>query len=456
MLSIYKVKRFSTMRLPFSLSWLILAIGLLSLLFPRLAYTANHGSSDAAPYNADTINRGLDSIIAEYLPKNVAEKAKRYLYGKYSISLEIPANISNHANRNNFQVMVESLVNSVPEQGRIPRLVRIGMIQNSIVAPTTVPTAQQFQAIMKRISLLVDVAGELGVNILCLQEAWTMPFAFCTREKMPWLEFAEDVHTGRSTKFLQQKAKQWNMVIISPILERDALHQGQIWNTAVVIGNNGNVIGKHRKNHIPRVGDFNEATYYMEGDTGHPVFETVFGRIGINICYGRHHPLNWMAFAMNGAEIVFNPSATVGELSEPMWPIEARNAAIANNFYVAAINRVGTEDFPNAFTSGDGKPAHKDFGHFYGSSYVAAPDASRTPALSRIEDGLLAVDVDLNLNQQIRDKWMFQSTARYKLYANLLESYGHPDFKPQIIRDLSIALHSEKNGNLETLRLDEL
>jgi beta-ureidopropionase len=97
----------------------------------------------------------------------------------------------------------------------------------------------------------------------------------------------------------------------------------------------------------------------MEGNTGHPVFETAFGRIGVNICYGRHHPLNWMAFALNGAEIVFNPSATVGELSEPLWAIEARNAAIANSYFVGAINRVGTEHFPNDFTSGDGKPAHK-------------------------------------------------------------------------------------------------
>lgn len=76
------------------------------------------------------------------------------------------------------------------------------------------------------------------------------------------------------------------------------------------------------QNHIPRVGDFNESTYYMEGNTGHPVFQTSFGKIAVNICYGRHHPLNWLAFGLNGAEIVFNPSATVGELSEPMWPIE--------------------------------------------------------------------------------------------------------------------------------------
>jgi len=228
------------------------------------------------------------------------------------------------------------------------------------------------------------------------------------------------------------------MVIISPILERDEIHAGTIWNTAVVIGNNGNVIGKSRKNHIPRVGDFNESTYYLEGDTGHPVFETVFGKIAINICYGRHHPLNWMAYGLNGAEIVFNPSATVGELSEPLWPIEARNAAIANSYYVAGINRVGTEDFPNEFTSGDGKPAHKSFGHFYGSSFVACPDASRTPGLSRTQDGLLITELDLNLCQQVKDKWGYQLTARFPMYAEFLTNYVKPDYKPQVVKDASL------------------
>eukprot|EP01025_Chloroclados_australasicus_P037462 TRINITY_DN38244_c0_g1_i3.p1 TRINITY_DN38244_c0_g1~~TRINITY_DN38244_c0_g1_i3.p1 ORF type:complete len:262 (+),score=33.29 TRINITY_DN38244_c0_g1_i3:80-787(+) len=228
------------------------------------------------------------------------------------------------------------------------------------------------------------------------------------------------------------------MVIVSPILERDEIHGDTLWNTAVVIGNNGNVIGKHRKNHIPRVGDFNESTYYMEGDTGHPVFETAFAKIGINICYGRHHPLNWMAFGLNGAEIVFNPSATVGDLSEPMWAIEARNAAIANSYFVGAINRVGTEVFPNEFTSGDGQPAHKDFGHFYGSSYFCAPDASRTPHLSRCRDGVMVMECDLNLCKQIKDKWGFRMTARYELYRDLLSEYVKPDYEPQVTKDPSI------------------
>ena len=105
-------------------------------------------------------------------------------------------------------------------------------------------------------------------------------------------------------------ARKHNMVIVNPILERDSIHGDTLWNTCVVIGNNGNVIGKSRKNHIPRVGDFNESTYYREGDDGHPVFDTAFGKIGINICYGRHFGQNWQQYALNGAEIIFNPSAT--------------------------------------------------------------------------------------------------------------------------------------------------
>ncbi|KIZ00604.1 hypothetical protein MNEG_7362 [Monoraphidium neglectum] len=206
----------------------------------------------------------------------------------------------------------------------------------------------------------------------------------------------------------------------------------------------------------------------MEGDTGHPVFETAYGRIAVNICYGRHHPLNWMGFGLNGAEIVFNPSATVGELSEPMWPIEARNAAIANSYFVAAINRVGTETFPREFTSGDGKPAHKARARINtharaaedrcgqrrpgrgatpalerptgrrSARYVAAPDASRTPSLARDMDGLMVADLDLNLCRQYKDKWGFRMTARYDMYAKLLGSYVRHDFQPQVIKDPSL------------------
>jgi len=374
----------------------------------------------------------LESILAK-LPEEDRAEAFRILYGKLPAELPIPAAAQTLATEQDFDVALYRFAASV-EQRRAPRVVRVGAVQTRIVEPTTAPVETQFQALCARTEQLIHAAGAMGCNVLGLQEAWTMPFAFCTREKHPWLEFAEPVD-GPSTRFLARLARMYDMVIVSPILERDEAHGGTIHNTAVVIGNRGNVIGFHRKNHIPRVGDFNESTYYMEGDTGHPVFATQYGNIGVNICYGRHHPLNWLMFGLNGAEIVFNPSATVGGLSEPLWPIEARCAAIANNYFTVGINRIGTESFPNAFTSGDGQAAHHDFGHFYGSSYVTAPDGSRSPGLSRTRDGVIVSEVDLNHCRQVRDKWGFQMTQRLPEYAAWLTTAASRGFKPQIIAD---------------------
>ncbi|KAG5526101.1 hypothetical protein RHGRI_032409 [Rhododendron griersonianum] len=378
----------------------------------------------------------LHRLLCASLSPQVFQEVKRLLLGLNCGRAVEPINLPDPAKalsaKHDFDLQAFCF-HADKEVLRGPQTVRVGLIQNSIALPTTAPFLDQKRAIFEKLRPIIDAAGAAGVNILCLQEAWTMPFAFCTREKR-WCEFAEPVD-GESTQFIQDLARKYNMVIISSILERDVKHGETLWNTAVIIGNRGNIIGKHRKNHIPRVGDFNESTYYMEGNTGHPVFETAYGKIAVNICYGRHHPLNWLAFGLNGAEIVFNPSATVGELSEPMWPIEARNAAIANSYFVASINRVGTEIFPNPFTSGDGKPQHADFGHFYGSSHFSAPDSSCTPSLSRYRDGLIISDMDLNLCRQLKDKWGFRMTARYELYADMLSRYVQPDFEPQVIAD---------------------
>lgn len=375
--------------------------------------------------------------LQHYIPTDRLESVHRLLYGHNQghpvQKLTLSADIMKSAAGSNFDIQGYCF-SAAQEQLRPPRHVRIALIQNSIQLPTTDPFTEQREGIHRRVEQLIEAAALSGAKIICLQEAFHMPFAFCTREK-EWCEFAETIKDGKSVALCQKLAAKHAAVIVCPILERDSCHSDMVWNTAVVIGHRGNVIGFHRKNHIPRVGDFNESTYYMEGNTGHPVFETAYGRIGVNICYGRHHPLNWLGFALNGAEIVFNPSATVGELSEPLWSVEARNAAIANSYFVAAINRVGCETFPNAFTSGDGKPAHKSFGHFYGSSYVAAPDASRTPGLSRCRDGVLIADLDLNLCRQVRDKWGFQMTARYEMYAGLLAQYVNKDYQPQLIKD---------------------
>ncbi|MCB9686517.1 MAG: hypothetical protein H6738_08555 [Alphaproteobacteria bacterium] len=376
--------------------------------------------------------KSLEAIL-DKLSEEDRREAYRILYGDLPETLTIPEEVVRTAAANDYDVAAWRFV-AAREQRRPPRVVRVGVIQNQVVKPTTAPVDEQYEAIADRVELMIAAAAAMGTNVLGLQEAWTMPFAFCTREKEPWLEFAETVD-GPSTQRLARLAKRYNMVIVSPILERDEAHGGTIHNTAVVIGNRGNIIGTHRKNHIPRVGDFNESTYYMEGTDGHPVFDTEFGKVAINICYGRHHPLNWLMFGINGAEIVFNPSATVGALSEPLWPIEARCAAIANNYFTASINRIGTEVFPNAFTSGDGRAAHHDFGHFYGSSYITAPNGSRTPGLSRVRDGVLVSEIDLNHCRQVRDKWGFQMTGRIEEYAAWLTEAAKPGFRPQVIPD---------------------
>lgn len=376
----------------------------------------------------------LDSILEKNVPPGPElDEAHRILYGGKLEEVKLSQDVEETAVGSSIDLK-GYIIDAKEEQLRPSRRVKIGIIQHKIQLPTTAPVADQINSIHEHVGKILNLAGKSGVNVVCLQEAWTMPFAFCTRERLPWIEFAESAETGATTRFLSKIAERYNMVIVSPILERDEKNLDTIWNTAVVIDNSGKFMGKSRKNHIPRVGDFNESTYYMESNMGHPVFETQFGKIAINICYGRHHPLNWLMYKINGAEIVFNPSATVDSLSETLWPIEARCAAIANSYYTCAINRVGTESFPNEFTSGDGKPSHREFGHFYGSSYITAPDGRRTKGLSRTKDGLLIADVDLNLCRQASDHYGFQMTARLELYANNLKKATAPNYEPQLVR----------------------
>uniref|UniRef100_A0A0K0DAQ5 Beta-ureidopropionase n=1 Tax=Angiostrongylus cantonensis TaxID=6313 RepID=A0A0K0DAQ5_ANGCA len=372
---------------------------------------------------------GIEAVMEESLKGRNYDEVRRILYGRAYPELELSQESKDLAVNGNFELKAYS-ISAQAEQLRAPRRVRITAIQNSIVLATTAPVCQQRKALHEKISVMIEVAALADANIVCLQEAWTMPFAFCTRERLPWTEFAESAEGGPTTQFLSQLAAKYGIVIISPILERDDEKDGVIWNTAVVISHTGKVIGKSRKNHIPRVGDFNESSYYMESTLGHPVFETAFGKIGINICYGRHHPQNWMMYALNGAEIIFNPSATVGELSEPLWGIEARNAAIANHCFTVAINRVGTEYFPNEFTSGDGRPGNTALLYF--CRFITIPFFR---GLSRTRDGVLIAEVDLNLCRQTKDTWGFRMTQRLDLYAKSLEKAARPDYRPDIRRE---------------------
>ncbi|KRT85503.1 hypothetical protein AMK59_438 [Oryctes borbonicus] len=208
----------------------------------------------------------LEKILSKLDVKDL-ESVNKILYGTGCSKLDIP-----DIQADDLEIQAYKFSCS-EEQTRLPRIVRVGLLQNKIPLETWAPVQQQRKALHDLAEKVIESAAKANVNIFCFQEAWTMPFAFCTREKIPWCEYAEDEEKGPTTKFLQNLAAQKNMVIISSILERDEDHNDVLWNTAVVIDNHGYYLGKHRKNHIPRVGDFNESTYYMEGNTGHPVFE---------------------------------------------------------------------------------------------------------------------------------------------------------------------------------------
>nr|CAI5827328.1 unnamed protein product [Callosobruchus analis] len=662
----------------------------------------------------------VDSALHQ-LPKDDYERVKKILYGSDTHEISVPEESKEMASKYNIE-LISCGFNCKEEQLRSPKVVRIALFQHKLVPfPTTTPIQEMKYALFKFANKAIRIAARAGVNIFCFPETWNMPYAFCTREKTPWCEYAENAQFGPTTKMLQELATIHNMVIISPILERDEIHNDSIWNTAVVIDNHGDYLGKHRKNHIPRTADFSEPVYYAEGNTGHPVFEmnsdlidvseecevmkinplknnvnvfqatvqvgkasygkllkagnvfigldcckvfdavevsrcytcngyshsskacrkevtcprcgenhelkacksnylkcincvnclkkdgqnikvdhaawdrknclsyriacdrlksdileretnkrnyershlasltfgkqilrcfmsncfsqtgnlfralkrrhdneteeqyknirqeikrsvdiayknyirtiennvkrdstkfwhfvhskkgqcsvpknmtyndinlsnpqdiadsfadffaeslsvdnlnsyvgrqefnsnpliltsvtpdqvfnalkrlkpkltsgpdripafilrdcavifapplatTEFGKIAV--CFGRHHPLDWLVFGLNGAELVFCPAAAGGVASEPLWSIESRNAAITNNYFTCAVNRVGTEVFENEFSSGDGKQPHRDSEYFYGSSFVTAPNGTRSPLAQRLD-----------------------------------------------------------------------
>lgn len=190
------------------------------------------------------------------------ESVRKIFYGPQTPEVSLQRSTVDQANK--LDVEVKSFkIPCEQEQLRGSRIIKVGAIQNKIVLSTDKPVAEQKKALENRIKDIIELAALEGVNVICLQELWTAPFFLCTREKYPWIEFGEPID-GQSSQMLQELAKKHNMVIVSSILER-VPHKGTVLNTAVIIDNHGTILGKQEKGHIPRVGDFNESTYYMEG-----------------------------------------------------------------------------------------------------------------------------------------------------------------------------------------------
>ena len=196
------------------------------------------------------------------------------------------------------------------------------------------------------------------------------------------------------------------MVIVVPIYEEAMT--GVYYNAAAVIDADGSYLGKYRKTHIPQVAGFWEKFFFKPGSSGFPVFQTCYCKLGVYICYDRHFPEGWRALALNGAEYIVNPSATVAGLSEYLWKLEQPAAAVANGIYIGAINRVGSE-------------APWNIGEFYGQSYFVNPRGQIEAIASRDKDELLIHDMDFGKIREVRDTWQFFRDRRPETYTALTE-----------------------------------
>jgi N-carbamoylputrescine amidase len=286
----------------------------------------------------------------------------------------------------------------------MPRIVKAGLIQASHACGTDEKLEIIREANVAKHVELIEQAGREGVQLLCMQEIFTGPY-FCAEQTTRWYEATERIPDGPTTKLMQQLAKKHAMVIVVPLYEEEST--GVYYNTAAVIDADGTYLGKYRKNHIPHTAPgFWEKFYFKPGNLGYPVFKTKYAQVGVYICYDRHFPEGARELGLNGAEIVFNPSATVAGLSEYLWKLEQPAHAVANAFFVGAINRVGYE-------------APWNIGEFYGQSYFCDPRGQFLAQGSRDQTELITAELDLDKIREVRNVWQFYRDRRPETYGGL-------------------------------------
>ncbi|MCM6775512.1 acyltransferase [Nocardia sp. CDC159] len=248
-------------------------------------------------------------------------------------------------------------------------------------------------------------AAAAGARVICFQELFYGPY-FCQLQDAKFYDYAESV-PGPTTERFAALAKELGLVMVLPVYEQE--QPGLLYNTAAVIDADGSYLGKYRKHHIPHVNGFWEKFYFRPGNLGWPVFDTAVGRVGVYICYDRHFPEGWRALGLAGAEIVFNPSATSRGLSGYLWKLEQPAAAVANEYFIGAINRVGVES---------------DYGDddFYGTSYFVDPEGKFVGAVgSDSAPELIVRDLDMDLIKVVRDRWAFYRDRRPDAYGPLVQ-----------------------------------
>jgi beta-ureidopropionase len=259
------------------------------------------------------------------------------------------------------------------------------------------------ESMIKRHEQLARDAALAGAQIIGFQELFYGPY-FGIVQDQKYYEYAEPI-PGPTTERFQVLAKELGIVIVLPIYE--VANEGEYYNTAAVIDADGSLLGKYRKHHLPHLPQFWEKFYFRPGNLGYPVFQTAVGRVGVYICYDRHFPEGWRELGLNNAQLVFNPSATKPGLSNRLWELEQPAAAAANQYFVAANNRIGMES--------------EEFGEeavrFYGSSYFADPRGNFVGEVASTDTEEIVIrDLDFDEITRTRNDWQFYRDRRPESY----------------------------------------
>jgi N-carbamoylputrescine amidase len=287
--------------------------------------------------------------------------------------------------------------------------VTLGLVQH---ACTALPAANS-----RKTLALVAQAARRGANIICTQELFRTQY-FCQHEDHAHFKLAETI-PGPSTRAFQKIAKKHGVVIVASLFEKRA--SGLYHNTAAIIDADGALLGIYRKMHIPDDPLFHEKFYFTPGDTGFRAWQTKYGRIGVLICWDQWYPEAARLTALQGAEILFYPTAIgwqprekaeYGVKQHGAWETIQRSHAVANGCYVAAVNRIGLE-----------QPIGGDGLEFWGQSFVAGTSGQILAKASVDREEILLVPVDLGKVDVTRTHWPFLRDRRIDAYGDITKRF---------------------------------
>jgi N-carbamoylputrescine amidase len=248
---------------------------------------------------------------------------------------------------------------------------------------------------------LVRLAAERGAKIICLQELFHTHWFpkdineenFCLAERFD----------GRTLQTMRPLAREEQVVLVCPIFEKDG--EDAFYNSAIVIDSGGEILGVYRKVHLPQIPMWEEKSYFAPGNMGFPIFETAYGRIGVQICWDNFFPEGTRCLALKGAQIVFAPTAAAFA-TQRRWQTMISANAIANGVFILRVNRVGSEERQD----------------FYGKSFCVGPEGELLGSPSGMKEGILFADVDFEEISRYRKEYPFFSDRRPDIYREISRS----------------------------------